>query len=323
MEILEFYNNYTQITITISTVIISMGLLGNVVSFLIFSRKAFSKSSINIYCRALAIFDSFMFVNVIFYIAIWYMKKMEGYFKIACKINYFFSVGVSPVSGWILVIFSIDQLINVSASATSKFKIISERKFQIWVILVLSVFHIALYLFVPFKIDIVNASIGGNLSISLCSLNSLPNSTLVEFVYLVEANFVPFILMMLTTLLIMRSLRNSTKNLLKSSQQVNSSKKSSASIDAKKSRQRKFALHSVFLNVMFILLTAPLIISMIISTGNYLYDVLIQRILSIFFFLNYSIHLLTHLGVNSIFRREFLNMITFKNTSSSSISHNS
>jgi len=46
------------ILLKISFATVSIGLVGNLLSFLVYSRKAFKKNSINIYCRALAIVDS-------------------------------------------------------------------------------------------------------------------------------------------------------------------------------------------------------------------------------------------------------------------------
>jgi hypothetical protein len=97
--------------------VISVGLIGNFITFAIFSRKSFQKNSINVYCRALALVDSiillFQFVgdvNLIFYNLNLYWNS-----NALCKISTYVFVALPPVSGWIIVAFSLDKLISVLA----------------------------------------------------------------------------------------------------------------------------------------------------------------------------------------------------------------
>jgi hypothetical protein len=51
-----------------------MGVIGNIISFIVFSRKPFLKNPVSIYCRALAIFDMFIIYSGVldFYVILYH-----------------------------------------------------------------------------------------------------------------------------------------------------------------------------------------------------------------------------------------------------------
>lgn len=307
---MDYFDRFCFITILVADVIIVLGCVGNFLSFIVFSRRAFRKSSINIYCRALAIFDCFTVVYVVFNTGsdtdqldfLISLKNNPG-----CKAFFFLIVSLSPVSGWILVVFSIDQIVSISGSRRL-LRFIKNKRFQVSVIAALAISHLLLYLIVLFRLEVVDSPIapGLNITTPLCSVNNQPLTRIMESVYLLEANVLPFLIMMLTTGYILRVLHVSTSRL--SSFAANQSTVTSLAINSRY-KQRKFALNSVALNVLFIVLTCPLVIGYLVISGNVLYDILVQRTLALFFFLNYSIHFATHFVVNSVFRRQFFKMV--------------
>ena len=295
------------ITVSITNLFIGIGIIGNVLSFLVFSRKAFAKSSINIYCRALAIFDSFIVVYLILTILTWYVNTFSTQkYTISCRIMYFFNTTFSPISGWILVAFGIDQAICVSN--TQRFQYTKKLSFQIGLIIFLAIFHIGAYIGLPIQLEVKNITIvvyGFNVTLQSCALGNIPNVKPYLTTYLIESNIVPFVIMILTTVYIVRVLRNSTKRVVSQLNVANSKSMKSA-------RQKKYALSSVVLSILFILLTAPTAAVLIFPSGDFVYDSFTFRIMSIFFNINYSCHFFSHFIVNSIFRNEFLNMIRFR-----------
>ena len=95
--------------------VMATGIVGNFISFLIFSRKAFRKNSINVYCRALSISDSliisFQFAND--FALIFFNIDLFSSSNAFCKLSNYIFVSASPISGWILVAFSIDKAMCV------------------------------------------------------------------------------------------------------------------------------------------------------------------------------------------------------------------
>jgi hypothetical protein len=300
------------ITVSITNGEIIIGLIGNVLSFLVFSRKAFAKSSINIYCRALAIFDCFMIAYTVFTVGTQYVTTYSvNKYSIACKIMYFFTTTLSPISGWIVVAFSIDQAICVAN--TQKFQFTKKRSFQIGVCIFLAVFHLCIYIATPILLELKNVTIviyGYSITTPACSLTTLDNVQAFLLIYLFESNFVPFAIMILTTVYIIRELRKSSNRLATSfsSNILNSQ----TAMVSKKTKQKKYALNSVALSLLFIALTSPVVFEMMFQSGDYIYDTYAYRICTIFFYMNYSSHFFTHFIVNSVFRREFLMMIGFR-----------
>lgn len=332
---MDYLREMTLITVGITNGVIALGLVGNVLTFVVFSRAAFSKSSINIYCRAIALFDSFTIVYVVFTVGTHFVPNSSystNKQPISCKIMYFFITTVSPISGWLVVTFSIDQALNVAASANPN-RIISallnNRRVQLGVVVVVASIHLAAYMIIPIEIEIKNVTVVVTTSLTAtfptCTLNSISFFPTLVVVYLVESNLVPFSLMLLTTVYILRALRASARrfdstshalfkmSLDSSSMNIAVRTRNTSSMSPRSrrgKRARKFALNSVALSVMFFALTCPLVVLMILpSTGSFLLDSFLYRLLSIFFYVNYSIHFLAHFTVNSIFRREFLDLL--------------
>lgn len=305
---MDYFDIFCLITIIITDIIVIFGLLGNLLSFLVFSRKAFRKSSINVYCRALAIFDCFTAIVLIFNTGsdtdgLGFLLSVKT--NIGCKIFLYITVAFSTVSGWILVMFSIDQILNVSNS--QRLEMFKKKHVQIGMILTVALVHVLLYLVIPIRLTIIDSPISGtNLTTPLCSVNNMPLTRLFQIIYLIECILVPFVIMMLTTVYILRVLNSSMRRL-----SVFESKSMRSIAMKSKYKQRKFALNSVALNILFIALTCPLVIGFMISSGNVLVDILIQRSMFMLFLLNYSIHFATHFIVNSVFRRQFFKMIIY------------
>ena len=93
----------------------AIGLVGNSMAYLVLSRRVFRNNSINIYCRALIIFDSIVlllqFANLAFLIL--FNSKPFSASNALCKLNYYVYLGVAPISGWILTAYSLDKAICV------------------------------------------------------------------------------------------------------------------------------------------------------------------------------------------------------------------
>ena len=295
-----FYLNISQ------DVIIALGIIGNVLSFLVFSRRAFDKTPIQTYGRALAIFDCFTIIQLTTQILALYFN-IDLFLKsnLSCKLLYYAIDGLAPNSSWILVLLSIDTVISISIlpSSNKLVDFIRRKNVRISIILLTVLLHLSIFSLIPIELEIVNVTKFGtyNSTIESCDLHNIRNAKTLAILYFVQANFIPFFLTTLTTVIISVSLYRSRKKSLN----MKSSK-------LRKSRDRKFALNSIALNVIFILLTSPLVFSYIFSTYNYYDAFMIEKATAIFFDMNFSIHFVTHFVVNSLFRKEFLDMIVPK-----------
>lgn len=276
-----------------------MTILGSLLSFIVFSRKAFEKSSVGIYCKSLAIFDLFVAFNLCVNIVSMIINIPLAYSNDAiCKANSFITTGVSAVPAWILVAFSFDQLIIVSR--IERFQFLKRKWFQYSIIFVIFIFHCALYSPI-IVLASTNNSTHQNETIYSCDSNS---NTLPIF-YLIESSVMPFLFLIISVSFIVRIL-------IKSRQKV-STVQGSALVARRRRHDFKFAFNSIILNILFIVLSAPVVLNFIINNqSDYWLFNFINTICNLFFYLNYALHFWIHLTFNSIFRNEFLVLFRIK-----------
>lgn len=287
-EIVSYINNSIYV-INILTII------GSVFSIIIFSRKSFEKSTIGIYCKSLAIFDLFVIFNLsvgIASIAINNNRSLMRDTEWICKMMTYFVAVFSAMSGWILVFFSVDQLINVSL--TKRFLFFKKKWFQYSLILGLFIFHCLFYIPMISTFSLINKIDNGNISIPSCGTSSI----VLPIVLFLEGTLIPLIILIILSVVIGRILRKSRRRVTNNGQQVISSS------------QNKYAFNSVILNIMHIVLLTPLLIFVSIPFSSYEYFLLFNVIAYFFTALNNALHFWVHFSVNSIFRKEFL--ILFK-----------
>jgi hypothetical protein len=281
-------------------VIITIGILGNIISIIVFSRKTFAKNSISTYCRALAFFECFtayQLVICIFFINNVYISALSN---ISCKLSNFANIGISSIPGWILVAFSLDKLICVTQ--TQKYRFLKKKSYQLGIVAFLAIFNCLLYIEIPILINIQSITLAPNITSMQCDASTIPSASLLFAIYVIEANFIPFLIMILSTIFTVRSIVRSRLNLEQTSNH-------SASLVRRRIRDTKFAVNSIVLNVIFILFKTPAALSFIITIEDFLTHQYFLRASLIPFYLNFSISFFVHLATNSIFRSELKLML--------------
>jgi hypothetical protein len=271
--------------------VLSFGIVGNIISFIVFSRKTFSNNSISTYCRSLAVFDCLTIIQLIkdiFTISNPY-DYLENWNDVSCKLFFYLSMQYSAIPGWILVAFSIDKMLNMRTSAPI---IIKSKLFQWSVVAGIVIFHLLLYseLLISLKVE----PIVFMPSIKICNFPFL--SYFYPFLYaeLAETCLIPFIVMIVTSIVTIRLLIRS-RGLLE---------RMGHSDKQRRKRDIKFAISSITFNVFFIAFKTPFFTAYIVTGSvNFYADYFMQ--ISFFLFLFYcSSNFFIHFATNSIFRRE-------------------
>lgn len=284
-----------------------LGIMGSVAVFLVYSRKAFAKSSYRIYFKGLAIFDTFLVFYLGFSLASLLLNiDVINEVNFVCKLFYFVTVGTSQNSGWVLVFYSIDQLIRVSM--TKRFEFIKKRQFQLRVMCGMAVFHFLSAIYVVKQVEVKEVDLGNNSTGNRCEY-PLSQIALPVFFFL-DSSLIPFAIMIVSTILVLKYLYVSRNTI----QRYDSIDRITVirRLSANKGRQMRFAFKSVVFNIVFIVLTTPSVFAHLYR-GDHFYDVYFNRLKTIsfvFFCLNFSIHFWIHLFSNSIFRSEILQIIT-------------
>lgn len=161
----------------------------------------------------------------------------------------------------------------------------------------------SIYLFVPIQLNAIDVPMPiGNSSnqtivIRICMLENLPHYKAVNILYLVQSTFVPFAIMLTTTLITVRVLF-----LSRSRVQFNNSREMSQ----RRRRDIKFAVNSVALNVLFFIFLTPITLVYLIPIPDPDLYLLVYLTFVNIYFLNFSVPFFIYLVFNSIFRRELL-----------------
>lgn len=304
-EILTYFN-YAIYTVNFLTII------GSLLSFLIFSRKAFERSTIGIYCKSVAIYDLFVIFNLSVGIASIVMKSRSLILviEVVCKITSFLLSTFSPMSAWILVAFSLDQLITVSL--TKRFLFFKKKSFQYTILIGLFIFHCLIYSPVPYLSGLHNITTSENSSLTTCGNNSIVFPIIILF----EGFILPLVILFILTVIIIRYLAMSRSKInivprLKSSESLRNVSSAANMKNHRRVNDLKYAFNSVILNIIHIVFSSPLYIlgSLPISALDY---ELVNIIGYLLFSLNFALHFGVHFCVNSIFRNEFLILIRIR-----------
>lgn len=280
--------------IYISRVLINfLGIIGNILSFIVFSRPVFRKNSISVYCCALAIFDCFTINQLIMDIYHFYYYFPPEHSEIICKLFYYITIAFSGIPAWILVAFSIDKILSMK---NSNFEFYKKRSFQFVLIAFFAIANILI--FSEILVFLKRVPIYPNNSVDLmCDLAYMPYISIVVELYLLEASLVPFVIMFCSSIVIVKYLTESRRKIMGNA--------NNALVQRRKSRDLKFAVTSLTFNCFFIILKMPLVIYYILSsTGLDIPSYSYLNVASLLFFINSSISFLVHLTSNSIFRRE-------------------
>ena len=289
--------SFSFATTTIEAAIIAMGLIGNVLCIIVFSRKTFRNNSISTYCRALAIVECLtfgQFITDIFSLA--YNMYLADQSDALCKITYSIGICLSSIQPWITVAFSVDKLLSMR---TRQIAILKKKWFQWSVVAGIVLFHIAFYIYYPILLRL-NEIFPGYI---VCDLATLGFFKIYMTVDALETCLIPFMTMTITSILAIRSLIKSRESIERSGHLGQD----------RKSRDYKYAISSLSLNIIFIILRLPGSVFYILIAYYSYFNLYFAKIASILFFLNASLSLFIHLVTNSVFRREFFVLFRLAN----------
>lgn len=281
-------------------VIIAFGIIGNILSFVIFSRKKFQHTIFSTYFRFLSIFDTLaVLFGLVDYVSFHSEISVKEMSLFNCKIIEYFSYITPSVSAWILVVISMDRLISIVRP--SLFQIRKKNSFQISVCIFLLFFNLIYYIQLLFSIIIpYEINEATNETRLWCSVISNEYGPIFDWLDLFYSTIFPFILMFISTVFSLIFIYISRKN----TNHLNNL-----------SKDIKFGITSFCLNFLFLLLNFPLqcfyILWNSIKDNVGYYDEIIDWAFSLLFYSNYGILFYISIITNSLFRKE-LKMIFIK-----------
>jgi hypothetical protein len=281
-----------------------IGSIANIIAFVIFSSKRFQNTSFVVYFQFLIIFDTIPLIFPINKVFEWNFNiHIEDFSQMSCRVKNYFENALFPLSGWITSVISLDRMLSIIYP--TKFVFRKKSSCQILICLVILTFNLLYYcpilLFSEYYKLILydNQTNITNLTI-ICSFESVH----LELLDFFQADLIPFALMITFTQITLNSIFKSRK-----ASNLNNKNKST------RNRDLKFALTSIGLNMIYLLLNSPsLVINIVLhyfTSDEITYDLFgIAWCIGLFlFYLNRIPVFFVNIVANSIFRNEFLTLI--------------
>lgn len=174
---------------------------------------------------------------------------------------------------------------------------------------------------ISLKVQVKPIILDNRTTIEICDY---PTNSRLPIVYFTGSGLIPFVIMSITTVCILRILLRSQNSLMRydydgkaaavalTSQSTTAAKTPATTVvvarRSSRVRDLKFAFNSVIFNVLYIVLTFPLIVIHLARShseiGETRFFFLSRLVCFLLFFLNFNLHFWVHFCVNSIFRKE-------------------
>ena len=152
LTLLNIFNhgfNYTLLNVII------IGLIGNFFVFKIFAFTKLKKCPISIYFRAIAIFDSIMFIEaVLSYARANFDFKINEENEFFCKFKIYFFFATGPISPWIIIVVSIDRFLSIAFP--KKFLFMHKSRTQIILVCIVVIYNYAFYSYFLWNYTIIS-----------------------------------------------------------------------------------------------------------------------------------------------------------------------
>ena len=284
---MEFYDIVTAF-------IFAIGVFGNILSFLVFSRKNLTKTPASFYLKAISINNCMILLQELRrFIRSTFKLDFTNLSNLTCKIVIYMIYTTITVSIWIMVFILLDRFISIKFN--QKFELQNKIKFKV---LVLStIYSINCCYYIPVFID-VKLIYNNDINTTLCFLDEYKG--IIPVMDLIYSTLIPFFLMICLTSLLIFSIFRLKKRF---ASQMTKKEKSFLKKDF------QFGFTSIFLNLIFLTTYLPITINNAFFQNNYS---LILYTLDKLVYLYSAIPIFIYFLTIKIFRLEFLEMIGTK-----------
>jgi hypothetical protein len=217
--------------------------------------------------------------------------------RIGCKLINYFNYALDALSPWCLVYISVEKFISIAHPA--KRFLFKNNINQIIYFISLFLFNFVYHISVPFFYEILNFE-----NITDCFISSNEHLLIVIIMDLMNFFFLPFLLMICFSSLLIGYI-------FKSRRRVNNSLRENRNFK----KDIKFAISSLSMNFLFILLNLPNEVYFFLAyTNNTIF-----LTITYMYFLSYAINFYLILMTNSLFRKEFFSLFSKKKLQTSKI----
>jgi hypothetical protein len=337
MEDFGIFDSISRFVVLMYPVLTLFGLIGNITAFIIFSRRRFQNTIFSTYFRFFIISDSLALLISI-------NRTLEFIFSIyfidlsnfTCKLFWYSNYILFKLSGWTMVVISIDRFLSITIP--SKFLFRKNKYIQFSTCLFILCFHMIFYCPMLWSFNIIEIFSFDEINTTNITTTAYNNTNFVcDFNYsfpldimdIFVGSVIPFSLMILFTILTLKTIFNVRKKTRSNLQNRISDSDNSITTNrsmqnqngftsSSKQKDVRFALISVIMNVIFFSLTFPFYFyKFLLYEISLKFDTnisnFILRITALFIYLNFSLVFYINICVNRMFKEEFYVMILRKN----------
>ena len=296
---LNTFQQVTYIFNNIQLIEAIIGMIGNILVFIIFSRPTLKKHSYSFYCRVMAISDIGL---LMIYFKSWASYVLDANLDTVspffCSISQYLPNFFGGLSITMLTLIALDRMITIVYS--NQFGFIKKQWFQWLMVFICIVYNASVNLLPPLNNHIVEIGQNTNStqSIKMCTLDT--NLTVIQM-WILLGNF-----------LLYNIIINNVLNLKMIWFIVSSRRKVTRSLSVlsnSSTRDRKFAATSIGLNLACMVLKLPFAIFFLVINHiviGFDLQIAIQMIVFTISALDNQFSFLVNFFVNSIFHDEFL-----------------
>ena len=277
--------------------IILLGIIGNALSFFVFSSRKFRNTLFYVLFRVISITDTIAIVAPLHYfLTFGFSFDITQLSNVTCKLVDYVIYTSCPISSYILVYVSFDRMLNILKPNGFLPKLVVKKfhfSFSILIILFNMIYYAPILVYKQLEESIsYNNETNKTVATYFCVYK---DNGFIYWMDLFYSTIIPFIFMFIFTSVTIFTLFKS--------------KKRTVGIN---SRDAKFALTSITLNICFFLFVFPLtlflLISLYMNINEQTFELLFIILLSIFS-INYANMFYVNMFVNSIFRSSFLDLV--------------
>lgn len=270
--------------------LVLIGVITNTFIIIIYSRKKFKKSATKNIWRLIATVDIFCALQIIKHFSLnTFNYNMFLISPITCKLLCYFS-HFGSISAWLLVYISFERLLSITLPHFNK----CLQNAQMIIATLITLVNLSFYL----QRLVYNDMVSMNGNESYCTVLDRYKEAFNVFTWidLFIGTVVPFILMILCSVLLIRTIYMTRKRIIHST---------TVSAKRKVVRDLKFCVTLVLLDVIFVVLNLPIRVNILVE--NWI-DHTYFMILDDLYYLSFSINFFVYLAVNSEFRKEMCSM---------------
>lgn len=278
-----------------------LGIIGNILGFLIFSRKKFEKLAIRNLLRYLAVLDSFYLFQIIAdYLTYLFNIDIRLISSNWCKVFTYFNYSLCPIASWTLVVISIERTISITSSKFTY--LFHKREIQLTLIAIIILYNSIAYTAYPFFFDLIesDSNISNDTNTDyLCDYTQELPSKMLPLMDLFNSSIIPFSLLTATSLYSIHYIFNSRARFSEIS--TTSSKPININRKEKFKKDLKFSVTVFILNAIFLVYNLPICIANYTDVSDFTYIVTLYL-----FYANFATNFWIFFMFNSLFREEFL-----------------